>query len=196
MDGPRFDALTQRLASIRLTRSRALRGITVGALTLAGMATVADEASAGKKKKLCKCPDANATCTTDKKSKQGRKRYLKSHPCSYKGKCRGTGTKNPCEGAGAPVTVNTTLLGAACTVGGTDCGTGTGLECVADVCVPIDLGDICAEDADCSTGRCAGLVCAECPETDICESGDDAQCCVADATCVGGLCVLPLSSLE
>ena len=63
MDGPRFDALTQRLASVRLTRGSALRGMAVSALTLTGMAKVAEEARAGKKKNYCDCPDAKATCT-------------------------------------------------------------------------------------------------------------------------------------
>ena len=36
MDGSRFDDLTLRLAAIRLTRGKALRGIAAGALALAG----------------------------------------------------------------------------------------------------------------------------------------------------------------
>jgi hypothetical protein len=46
VNGPRFDALTQRFASVRLTRARALRGMAVSALTLTGVVKVADEASA------------------------------------------------------------------------------------------------------------------------------------------------------
>jgi hypothetical protein len=197
VDGPRFDALTQRFASVRLTRARALRGMAVSALTLTGVVKVADEASAAKKP-YCACQDASATCTDETAGRKARKKYIKQHPCSYKGACRGeTGTHNPCDGAGAAITVNINLLGNSCTVGGGECGEPgvTGLECVGLICVPVDLGDVCAADADCSTGRCAGLVCVDCPVVRVCGDGADAQCCVAEAECVDGLCLLPLDSL-
>ena len=38
MDGPRFDALTQRLTLTQFTRAEALRGMVAGALPLANMA--------------------------------------------------------------------------------------------------------------------------------------------------------------
>ena len=189
----------ERLAAIRLTRGSALRGLAVSALTLTGMTRLAEEASAGKKRKYCACEDENDECSTERAGRKARRQYLNSHPCAYKGTCRGTGSQNPCEGAGAPITVNVTLLGDTCTVGGTECGDAevTGLECSATlICVPVDLGTTCDEDTDCSSGRCTNLLCAaECPEINVCESGDDAQCCVADATCISGLCVRSIDSL-
>lgn len=204
MDGSQFDALTRRLTSIRLTRGSALRGMAAGALTLAGMTRIAEEASAGKTRgKYCQCDNGTETCTNEKAGKKARKRHLKQNPCSYKGKCRGTGTHNPCDGAGAPTTGGSDPApGTTCTVGGNDCGDSavTGLECVgapgqAGVCASLDLNAVCNADTDCSTGRCTLGVCVECPETSICAPGNDAVCCAVDATCVSGICVLRLDSL-
>jgi hypothetical protein len=203
VDDKRFDALTQRLASIRLTRGSALRGMVASGLTLVGVTTVADEASAGKKKKYCDCPDDTADCTDAKKSKKGRKRYLSSHPCSYKGTCRGTGSRNPCEDAGTTITVlDTTLLGVDCEISGDECGDPgeTGLSCVVDICLPIAVGDICSPgsgEAECAFGSCTGAVCI-CDVASVCENETtgEVRCCVAAADCIEGFCVLPLSSLE
>ena len=193
MDANRFDRLARRLAAARLTRARALRGIAAGAAALAGLGASTGDVSAGRKRKLCHCgDDPTAQCTDEKVSKKARKQHLRDHPCDYKGECRGTGTRNPCQGAGVAITVDVDLLGDACTVGGTACGdpNETGLECVINVCLPIDLGDACDEDADCGSGRCEDGQCADCPELARCGTGPDRQCCVVDADCVLGLCVL------
>jgi hypothetical protein len=185
---------------MRLTRGSALRGLAVSALTLTGMTTVADVAIAGKKKRYCACEDAEAECTDERAGRKARRRYIKQHPCSYKGRCRGSGDHNPCQ-AGAPITVNINvldLIGIGCD-SQSDCGgSGSGLECVGvlgiDICVPIlggGTGDSCNSDDDCATGRCDGGQCAECDTVDICGSGDNAQCCFVDAECLGGLCLFP-----
>ena len=199
MDGKRFDALTLRLASIRLTRGSALRGMGAGALALTGMAKVTEEASA-RKRAYCACEDADAECTDESAGRKARKRYIREHPCSYKGECRGSGSHNPCQ-AGAPITVNVNvlnLIGNECD-GQSDCGgSGSGLECVevlgTDICVPLvggGLGAVCTDDSDCATGRCVSLLCAECDVADICGRDDNAQCCFADADCLEGLCLFP-----
>jgi hypothetical protein len=201
VDGSRFDELTQRLASIRLTRGGALRGLAVSAVTLTGIAKVADEASAGKKRRYCACEDENDNeCTTERAGKRARRRYLRDHQCSYKGACRGSGSHNPCQ-AGAPITVNVNvlnLIGNECD-DQSDCGgSGSGLECLEvsgiDICVPLEgggLGAVCSEDSDCATGRCVLLLCTACDTADICGRDDNAQCCFADAECLGGLCLFP-----
>jgi hypothetical protein len=173
VDGPRFDALTQRLASIRLTRGSALRGLAASTLTLAGLATVADEASAAKKP-YCACENANSNCTTEFAGRRARKRYIKQHPCSYKGECRGSGSHNPCEDAAVDIDINVNLLNILCPLG-TECGDSnvTGLICLNGRCRPEDCQDI----------------------VDLCGPNNNLQCCVADATCVAGVCLLPLSSL-
>ena len=197
MDGPRFDKLTQRLASTRLTRGSALRGLAASTLTLAGMTTVADEATAGKKKPYCDCPDATSMCTNARAGKKARRLYLQSHPCSYKGTCQGTGSHNPCERAGAFISLDMDLLGASCTPGGGECGTESGLECGdLNTCVPFSfVGDTCQGDVTCTSGRCDVMECVLCPDSDICETGNFPLCCVVDATCISGFCVLPIDSL-
>ena len=198
MDGSRFDALAQRLAAIRLTRGGALRGMAVSALTLTGIASVADEASADKNnKKWCACKDAEATCTTEKGTYKERKRYRKAHPCSYNGRCVGTGSHNPCEDAGVAVTVNNTdLLRIDCTADPSVCGTGTGLACLAGRCLPLIPGDTCGGTDTCSAGKCVAGACI-CSLARVCESesSNDVLCCVAEAECINGVCLLPVDSL-
>jgi len=173
----------------------------VSALTLTGVVKVAEEASAAKKP-YCACEDANDECSTEFAGKKARKKYIKQHPCAYKGECRGSGSGNPCDGAGVDITVNVNVLDLIGDICGDqdDCGgAGSGLECLGLICLPIlggSLGDDCASDDECATGRCQGGECVQCPGLDICGSDDDnAQCCVADATCIAGLCVLPIGSL-
>lgn len=198
MEPDRFDHLAQRLARTRLTRLGALRGLAASAAALTGVAAFADGGDAGRRRRrrkksrnICHCQNATANCETQKVSRTERKRHFREDPCDYKGKCRGTGSMNPCDGAGAPVTVNINLLGQSC-VAGTDCGNGTGLECVLGFCVPIDLGDSCNSHDDCSSGRCTNSQCDSCPGIDICGSGNDAQCCLVEADCISDVCVGPV----
>ncbi|MBL8129090.1 MAG: hypothetical protein JNM64_15760, partial [Chloroflexia bacterium] len=74
MDSRCFDILT-RLASTRLSRTAALRGVAAGALAAvlaaAGVATPAEARhKKGKKKPICLCPTADAVSCADKKAKQ------------------------------------------------------------------------------------------------------------------------------
>ncbi len=210
MDSKRFDQLTQRLASIRLTRGNALRGIAASALTLAGitqgaetgMAQVTDEGRRRPRQprqvRYCRCDGPADDCSTETGTKRQRQRHVNQSPCSYKGPCKGAGNQNPCEDAGTTITViDITLLRAECTIAGGECGNSatTGLTCIAGICLPL-LGEVCAVDGDCSAGECEGVACV-CSLVSICESesSDAVQCCVAEAECIGGFCVLPTSEL-
>jgi hypothetical protein len=189
VDGHQFDALTQRLTSTRLTRGGALRGMVAGALTVAGIARVADEASAGKRRKVCHCGDVAGptACTTEPVGKKQRRAHLRDHQCDYLGACRGN---TAC--AAAPIIINIDRLGTACS-SNNPCGNNSGLRCVANLCVPIDLGDSCTNDRECSTGRCTGGLCVDClPVADICGAGSTLQCCTVGASCdsVDNVCVL------
>jgi hypothetical protein len=187
VDGHQFDALTLRLTSIRLTRGGALRGMVAGALALAGMTPVTNEASARKKKsKVCHCGDtAGATCSTMTVKKKQRKMHLTTHQCDYMGACRGNITA--C--AAAPIIVDGGHLGDDCT-NTNPCASNSGLECVAGFCVPTDLGNTCTNNGECSTGRCESGACVECPAASVCETTSGAQCCSLSASCVGNVCVL------
>lgn len=180
MDGPRFDALTQRLTSIRLTRGGALRGMVAGALTLAGMTRVADEASAGKKKKVCHCSEtAGETCSTMRVKKSQRNMHLRNHQCDYMGACK----TNIDACAAAPIFVDTGRLLTPCS-NSNPCGANSGLECVAGFCVPLDLDKTCTNNGECSTGRCEGNVCVLCPSASTCETASGGpQCCTGIASC-------------
>ncbi|MFN8677995.1 MAG: hypothetical protein U0Z70_16565 [Thermomicrobiales bacterium] len=177
MEHGRFDALTISLADEGTSRRSVLGRLAAGGLAaaLGVTAFTALEGDDAEAKKKCKkrCKNKN----TAKKRRKCRKRCKK--------------TSSPTPAAGFPITIDTTLLGTSCTAGGGECGTGTGLECVALVCVPIDLGDVCVTGADCATGRCNAGVCAECDVLNVCGAAGSEQCCVVDADCIANACVLP-----
>jgi len=196
VDDSQFDALTQRLASIRLTRKGALRGLVGSVATLAGGAAFAGRVEAGKKKLICHCGDAGPTCAPLRLKKKQRKSHLRDHQCDYLGACRtGTGGITAC--AAAPIIVDVGRLGGSCSPTN-PCGANSGLRCVLNICVPIDLGDVgdpCTNNGECSTGRCGGAVdgCIPCPLLSTCGSGTTAQCCAIGYHCDTGntdVCVL------
>lgn len=173
VDGKKFDAFATALAEGETSRRSILQRI-------AGGGFAAALAAIGIGGFTAEDADAKKSCKKKCNKKSGKKRS------KCKKKCNKGGTTS----AGFPISVNTTLINSACTVGGPACG--TGLECVGVVCLPIDLGDVCATGADCSTGRCNAGVCSQCDTIDICGTvvGRE-QCCVADASCVTGTCVIP-----
>jgi hypothetical protein len=189
MDGSRFDALTQRLAAIRLTRQGALRGLVGSVAALTGGAAFTGGVEAGKKKPVCHCE--GVTCGTLRVKKKQRKAHLRDDQCDYQGECRTS--INAC--AAAPILIDIDLLGEPCSRN-SDCGgSNSGLLCDLglEVCVPIDLGNSCTNNGECSTGRCVDNQCAPCPEASTCGTGAGAspQCCSLLATCgVLDLCVL------
>jgi hypothetical protein len=101
---------------------------------------------------------------------------------------RGCLTRKGCTGAAGkdnstPITFDIDLLNTPCTVGGNECGTGTGLECVGLVCVPRDEGDPCQKDSDCRSGQCNenSKKCVPC--TEVCGDPGDEVCCAAGTKC-------------
>lgn len=178
MDANRFDDLVVDLANEDTSRrsllSRIAAGTLGGALAALGLAGGGPDEAAAKK-------GCRKRCNT-KHSKGARRRC--------KRRCRRR-TTTP---AGFPITnITFSLLNTVCTPAGGECGDAgtTGLECVGLVCLPIDTGESCATGADCRSGRCTGGVCAECDAISICGAGAERQCCVVDAECIAGLCVLP-----
>ncbi|MBL8128352.1 MAG: hypothetical protein JNM64_11985 [Chloroflexia bacterium] len=90
MDDTTFDDLILRLASARLTRATALRGLAAGALgAAAGIATPAEARHRTKKRKsVCLCPTAQAASCTTRKARKKQARKLASQACNYAGKCQ------------------------------------------------------------------------------------------------------------
>ena len=189
VDGRQFDALTQRLASIRLSRKRVIRGLVRGAVAVTGVASFTGTGDAGRKrrrsKSICHC-DAGGACTTMKVKRRERKTHLAGHQCDYMGECQGT--INAC--AASPIIINTDRLNQKCSAAD-PCGADSGLECVAGFCV-LDLGDDCINNGECSTGRCDGSVCVECPLASVCQTATGAQCCAIGYHCdsSSNICVL------
>jgi hypothetical protein len=189
LDGKQFDALAQRLGAIRLTRKGALRGLVGGVAVLGGGAAVTGEVEARRRKRpICHCP-VGGTCTTQRVGRRQRKAHLSGDQCDYQGACRSS--INAC--AAAPIFIDIDLLGRECSRN-SDCGgRDSGLLCDLglEICVPIDLGNTCTNNGECSTGRCQGGECVDCPEPSRCGSGATAQCCSLLATCgVLDVCVL------
>ena len=177
----RFDAFAVSLAGEGTSRRSVLGRLAAsGVATALGITAITafgdEEADAKKHKKRKGCVQK---CNRKKK---------KNARNACKQKCK---TASPTPAAGFPITLNTTLLGDVCTIGGTECGTNSGLECVAFICVPIDLGDVCVTGDDCGTGQCNGGVCSQCDMLNVCGAAGNQQCCVADADCVANNCVLP-----
>lgn len=184
MEPERFDGLAASVAKNESSRRSMLfrfggSGVAafLAAVGIGGLDV--DEAEAKKScKKRCK-----------KKDDKDKRRRCKR-------RCRKKGGNTPGSPNSFPITVNLDLLGDACTPTGGECGdpNDTGLECVASICVPVDLGDIgdtCADGSDCATGRCSlGLLCTDCPVASICGTAGNQVCCVVDATCAAGVCVL------
>ncbi len=177
VDGKRFDEFTTALAEGETSRRSILQRVAGGsfAAALAAIGITGFSAEEADAKKSCK-----KKCKKKNTAKQRRK-------CKKRCKKKDNGTTS----AGFPITINTTLLGTVCTVGGTECGTGTGLTCVLGLCAPIDNGAACSTGSDCSTGRCTGGVCSQCDTLNVCGTAGSQQCCVAEASCASGQCVLP-----
>ena len=193
MDGPQFDALTQRLASIRLSRKRVLRGLLGGAVALTGMASFTGAGDAGRKgrrgrrsRSVCHC-DAGGTCTTMRARRRQQRTHLAGHQCDYMGECQGAINAYQA----TPIINNIDRLDDPCS-GPNDCGANTGLECVAGLCVPIDFSDDCTNNGECSTGRCQGSVCVKCPVASFCQTATGAQCCAIGHHCGAGNICVPL----
>ncbi len=188
MDAHRFDVATKRLAGVLVTRSAFVRGFAAGSLVLGGLATASPTVEAKRKKKaLCHCGSTpGGVCTTERVSKKQRKRHLRDDQCDYLGACRNT--IDAC--AAVPITLPQdvlNLINLTCPLA----GCGIGLTCGAgNVCLPLDLGQPCSHNSECSTGNCDNHQCALCVEVCGLGNGKDPQCCASGANCVADVCVL------
>jgi len=81
-----------------------------------------------------------------------------------------------------PILINSDRVNKSCSATN-PCGANSGLECVGGFCVPIDLSDECTNDGECSTGRCNGSICVECPVASFCQTATGAQCCAIGYHC-------------
>ena len=174
----------KRLATTRLTRLTALRGLAAGGVAaLSGMRRTADEAEARhtrKKRKVCHCTDASAaSCRTLIKARKKVRKHLQRHPCDYKGRCKGFSGCAPV----APCQNNNQ-----CT-GGQVCSNGQCVDCTGDAqCTGgQDLcqralsaaGEQCQNNNQCTAGQvCVGGECVDCTSYTQCPG----------QTCRGGVC--------
>jgi hypothetical protein len=170
MDGNTFDQLIKHLATTRVTRLTALRGLVVGAVAaLTGLGLTADEVGAARKKPRKKAwchrgDDFSIVGTTRKLTKDQRQKHRRRDAADYKGRCTASRIVSP--------TNTTTTTTAPPAPPGFDCRVaGAG-------CVGPRAGLIC----DQSTGQCVNCTtytqCGTVP-------GAGARACLA-GVCRGG----------
>jgi hypothetical protein len=168
VDGTRFDQLITHMATQRVSRLAALRGLAVGAVaSVTGLRLLGEEALAKhnheKKIRICHRSSATDPGVSKKLKKDKAKKHLKRHPFDIKGRCS----------AAAPA-------GLQCT-NNNDC-TG-GLVCIGQRCVS------CTADVQCSGGLvCLGGACQTRPPGPPPECMTNNQC-SGGRVCVGGACV-------
>jgi hypothetical protein len=187
MDGTRFDQLIKRIATTRVSRLTALRGLAAAAVaSLAGISLLGEEGAAKKdnpkKRKVCLC--SPASCTT-KRVKNRTKVIRRNAPCAYKGKCT---SLNPCAAAQPTTTTNPPPPGRVCTEGEiapngqvcvnnqfvnctnvNQCGTIAGAGARACIAGRCRGGNACASDAECVNPlRCADPIDVPATTPDIC----------------------------
>ncbi len=200
MDGTQFDQLVKRLATTRLTRLTALRGLTVGAVTaLSGVGLGREEAGAKKKNRdekeirICNCPGTDpAQCKTQKKEKSKAKKTLRRNPCAYRGRCQsgvsGCTATVPISPPPGPQCNNNgqcsggqVCEGGQCVACTADPQCGGGLVCLSGACQTpppcafVGLQVACSSNADCCTSS-TGAVC----EDNLCPSAGNIVCCKPD----------------
>jgi hypothetical protein len=185
VDASRFDEMVKRVATVRLTRVRALQGLAAAGIAAAtGVTLFAEETGAkkknrkAKKKSVCQCTAASLeSCSNRKVKKKQRKQVFRASPCSYQGSCRNF---NPCSpfptsgatpGGGATITNNTIVQpgqtvtptgpGNTCVLG-TAQGCPGNFTCVLNaagvqVCLPNNLVLNCTTNAQCPSGFCRNI---------------------------------------
>src|SRR5829696_4990699 len=196
MDGTQFDHMMKRLATTRLARLTALRGLAAGGVAaLIGMRLTADEADAHhrqRKRTICHCSNASAaSCRTLTKAKKKVRKHLQRHPCDYKGRCKGF---SGCAPAAKCQNNNQCSGGQVCSGGQcVDCTSYT--QCPGQTC----RGGVCFGGGPCanSTQCVAPTTCEDPPATgsdrfclygNICSTNADCGMFPMTPICVLGIC--------
>src|SRR5829696_4096627 len=117
MDGTQFDRLSKRLATQRVSRLTALRGLAAGAVaSVTGVRLLGEEAAAKnnheQKIRICHRSSATDPGVSKKLKKDKAQKHLKRHPFDTKGRCTAT-----------PVTPVTPVIPA------TTCAAGAPVQC-------------------------------------------------------------------
>ncbi len=157
MDVTTFDTLIKRLATTRLTRWQALRGMAAGGVAaLTGVSLLGEEGEAKKdkpkKKTIChRGSDVSILGTTKKVTKKGNQKHFRQHPADYKGKCTAARIVSPTPPTVPPVPPppppGPGCVSANCPKFET---------CVNNQCGPCTLASQCPAGEACLNGRCIG----------------------------------------
>jgi hypothetical protein len=166
MDGNTFDHLIKQLATTRVSRLTALRGLAGGAVAaLTGVELSRDDVDAAddkktRKRRVCLCATADpGTCNT-KKVKARKARRVARRACNYKGRCR-AGVSGCPAASPAPPGFNCNAAGCVGANAGLVCNTTTGQ------CVNCQTFADCSGLQACFSGRCQGFV--RCSDDGDCE---------------------------
>jgi hypothetical protein len=151
MDGTRFDRLIKTIATQRVSRLTALRGLAAGGVAaLTGMSLVGEEAEAAKKKgsqkkrKACDCQSADPnTCSDKTLSRRRRKKLLRNNLCAYAGRCK-SGVSG-CQRVGCQIDADCT----------------SGLVCINNICQSRGGGAGCSPPTN---------IRGSCPEGQVCNT--------------------------
>ncbi len=180
MNGTKFDQLIKTIATQRVSRLTALRGLAAGAVAgLTRLSLSADEAGAAddKKRRVCVCSSCDpASCDTKKKEKKKVKRILRRNACAYKGKCQAGRAGCVCQ---TPLPPPTTTPTPTTPVPGFSCTSNAECPrfevCFGTSCGPCTTYTECnANNSEvCINGRCIGTGGPNriaCETTEQCES--------------------------
>jgi hypothetical protein len=186
MDGSHFDTLVKTLATTRITRLTALRGLAVGALAAAiGSADPDDAAAKGRKCGQCKksqCHPKNGKkrCRCKKKA-NGTSCSIAGVPsaiCSF-GSCVASATPVP-PGPPPPAEIPATCRD------GVKNGSESDVDCGGPDCPRCTTGKRCNSRADCTTAFCLNNVCTAC-EASMTSAGTQ---CGPGCSCPAGACTV------
>jgi hypothetical protein len=155
MDGTKFDRLIKSIATQRVSRLTALRGLAAGAvasftgLTLFGEDGEAKDGKKTRKRRICHRTSATDPGVNRRLKVKKAKRHLRNHQFDTKGRCSAV----PAPTTAAPGPTTAPPVGADCTV---DADCGGGLICLGGKCRLCQNNNQCPGDQICITGQCRG----------------------------------------
>jgi hypothetical protein len=191
MDGTRFDQLIKSLATQRVSRLTALRGLAAGAVaSVTGLSLFGEEGEAKKgkktrKRRICHRTSASDPGVSKKLKAKKAKKHLRNHQFDTKGRCGAAP-------APAPTTGAPPNPGTQCAVD-QDCS--GGLVCRGGRCDLCNNNNECPGDQLCIQGQCRGG-----PSDFLGDCEDTPQNCPFPLACIetdaGGafFCFLPVQS--